>query len=319
MDDIESDSITYLVDYLFQQLPDDAELKYIDAQKIFYLVKKRLDSENQIARSLPIYWYVHGPMSKSVSYATASAKNEGIINGMTTSTGGQVFKAGTNDPPEVERNSDLIAAENAIENVLEDYDIFTSLDERLEEEIYVDAPFEFQTYYKFDVLPKIEEFSHEFFIQTEPPEEIAFRLARAEAKFPGESSFDECQERFSRFVTIAETYLENVDEVEKELAEVFYDLAASAWFLFAKKLRIVRHDEAYDDNVDGWVANYRNFRYSFDTDLHSFEELVNERYKLEGRRTTSRVPEDVAWGRVGTALLSGNEESPSQASNSDES
>lgn len=308
MKNVDLDPLTYLIDYVFEELPEGAELKYIDAQKIFYLTQQRLDADNRVAQSLPFYWYIHGPMSKAVSYSLNTAKQEGIIDGQTTPTAGQVYTPGQAAPPEIEEDGDLERAKEAIDEVLEEYDIFSDLDERLRDDIYVDAPYNFQLYYKFEVLPAIEEFAGEHYIVTHPPDEIQFRLARAEAKFPTDPAFNECSHLFSRFITLAETYLEEVDESEKAAVETFEQLANDAWELFAKRLRIEEHDDAYDDDIDSWKLEYNSSLQSFDSDLRSFEVTLNEQYDLydDPSEESVRVSEDSAWGVVNSSLLEEN-------------
>lgn len=305
MENIDLSPLTHLIDYILETLPEGAELKYIDAQKIFYLTQQRLDSDNRVARSLPFYWYIHGPMSKAVSYTLNNAKQEGVIEGETTPTAGQVYTSGQADPPAIKEDEDLERAEEAINEVLEEYDIFSDLDQRLREDIYVDAPYDFQIYYKFEILPAIEEFAGEHYVVTHPTEEIQFRLARAEAKFPSDPAFEECRHLFSRFVTLAETYLEEMDESEKTAVETFERLANDAWELFAKRLRIEQHDEAYDDDVESWELEYKSSLQSFDSDLRTFEATLNDRYNRYDAQTedSSRVPEDSGWGVVGSALI----------------
>lgn len=308
MENIDLDPLTYLVDYVFGKLPEGAELKYIDAQKIFYLTQQRLDAENRVAQSLPFYWYIHGPMSKAVSYSLNSAKQNGIIEGKTTPTAGQVYTPGQTNPPAVEEDEDLQRAKEAIDEVLEEYDIFSDLDERLRDDIYVDAPYDFQLYYKFEVLPAIEEFAGEYYIVTHPPDEIQYRLARAESKLPTDPAFTEFNHLFSRFITLAETYLGSVDESEKTAVESFEQLANDAWELFAKRLRIEEHDDPYDEDVDSWELEYQSSLQSFDSDMRSFEATLNETYDRYNfsPEESGRVSGDSAWGVVNSSLLEQN-------------
>jgi hypothetical protein len=247
-------------------------------------------------------------MSKAVSYSLNTAKQGGIIEGKTTPTAGQVYTQGQSNPPEVDKDKDLEQAEKAIGEVLEEYDIFSDLDERLQDDIYVDAPYNFQIYYKFEVLPAIGEFVKEHHIVTHPPDEIQFRLGRAEAKFPTDPAFEECSHMFSRFITLAETYLNEVNESEKTAAESLEKLANDAWELFAKRLRIEEHDDEYDKNVESWELEYNNSVQSFDSDLRSFEATLNKRYDLYGDspEESVRVSENSGWGVVNSALLKDN-------------
>lgn len=304
----DSDLLAHLLSHTLQLLPGDPELTYIDAQKIFYLTQKRLDSENQVAAELPFYWYLHGPMSKAVSYTLHDAKDNGVVDGRTTATGGQVYTPGTADPPAVDRDGDVAEAEAAVEAVVREYDVSGELDERLREEIYVDAPYEFQQYYKFELLPAVEEFTREPYYLTHTPDELQFRLARAEAKAPADDAFDEWRQRLSRFVTLAETYLETVDESEKPMAETFERVARDVWKLFAKRLRIEEHDEAYTDDVEAWKMEYRSSQQSLDDSLRRFEATLVEQFDLYGTRDGAdeqsvRVPEQSGWGAVANSLL----------------
>jgi hypothetical protein len=314
METIDTGPLVHLLDHALRELPDGTELTYIDAQKIFYLTRRRLDSDNRIAQSLPVYWYVHGPMSKAVSYTLNTAKQAAVVDGETTPTAGQVYTRGDGEPPEIDDDEDLQRARAAIDAVLDEYDLSSDLDDRLREDIYIDAPYDFQRYYKFDVLPAIEEFAREHYVITHPPEEIRFRLARAEATVPSEPAFSEFGRLFSRFVTLAETYLDEVDESEKTAVETFEQLAHDAWDVFAKRVRIEVHDDAYEDTVASWELEYERARQSFDGDLRSFEATLDDqldRFGASGSESADaheeslRVSEDSGWGAVNSALLEG--------------
>jgi hypothetical protein len=250
-------------------------------------------------------------MSKAVSYTLRDAKHSDVVDGRTTATGGQVYTPGSADPPAVDRDEDVVAAERAVEAVVAEYDVFGELDERLREEIYVDAPYEFQRYYKFELLPAVKAFAREPYYLTHTPEEIQFRLARVEGKAPTDEGFAEWRRRLSRFVTLAETYLETVDESEKPMAETFERLAEDVWELFAKQLRIEEHDAAYADDVDGWKLEYDNSQQSLDDSLRRFEATLEEQFDLydapDGRDEQSvRASEESGWGTVADSLLEGS-------------
>lgn len=105
---------------------------------------------------------------------------------------------------------------------------------------------------------------------------------------------------FSRFVTLAETYLEAVDESEKIAVETFEQLADDAWTLFAKRLRIEEHDEEYDEKRDAWQLEYDNSLQSFGTDLRRFEATLDEQYDAYDATPDDsvRVSADSGWAAV---------------------
>lgn len=300
MEDPDLTPSKHLVCRVFDALPAGTELSYIDAQKILYLTQRRLDADDWVAASLPFYWYVHGPMSTVVSHALFEARREGVLEARTTETGGQVYTPGTADPPGVERDTALERAESALSTVLDEYDVSGSLDERLREAVYVDAPYDFQSYYKFEVLPAVEAFTRQPYFLAVPPAELQFRLARAEAKVPTAAGFGDWRRRFSRFVTLAERYLDAVDESTKHGVEAFERLADDAWVAFAKRLRIAEHDPAYDDDVDGWRIAAEEALESFDDALDRFERT---RVAVDHDSQFARVPEDDGWGVVAESLL----------------
>ncbi|WP_436931551.1 hypothetical protein [Halosimplex halobium] len=313
MSKYEIEPLTHLLEYLFDEIEEGEKLSYIDVQKIFFLTREKLDDDNRIVDLLPVYWYVHGPMSKAVSHALFDAKEKGVIAGTATySRGaaggvGQSYVQGEQDAPEVEYDADLRAAESTISTVLEEYyESDDSLSERLEDQVYsTHAPFEFQTYYKFEVQPSITRFARNPTPLTEPPSEIAFRLARAEGKFPSDPGFEECRRAFSRFVSLSETYLDSVDESEKPLAEDFVELADLAWEVFARNLRVHYHDDSYEDNRPDWERKFREGLEDFDLQLRRFENEMKQKDIAEPNRDTGSDPVgvDSAWGRVASSLL----------------
>lgn len=68
--------------YLFGKGVTDAgvdSVRFIDVQKVLYLLQKEADSTSSIADLWDFYWYLHGPMAAGVSQASTFAIDRWIV------------------------------------------------------------------------------------------------------------------------------------------------------------------------------------------------------------------------------------------------
>ncbi|MDH5020386.1 hypothetical protein [Halobacterium rubrum] len=286
-------------------MDEETYLYYLDVQKVFYYLKKRLDDDNDIAQQLPYYWYLDGPVSDEVQSTVNRARDLGAVETEKSVDGGLKFKQAPEGPDLEFTGDSYTAAAAALERVLEeDYDIYADLEQKLGE-VYEDAPYEFQRFFKFEVMDAVEEYD-----QGVPwhysTEEISNLIGTAEAYLPVGDQFNEVNKLYSRFYTVAKRYLEVVDD-DRHGSGTFNELAKSFWQLFCYRLRMVEHDPEYEDDLEGWESDYMMKKESFEAEIKQFREFVAQ--ELEGNSdgpTDFQSPQESGWGKVVEGLQQDN-------------
>lgn len=291
----ETDRLVGLLSHVLDEVDDETYLYYLDVQKVFYYLQKQLDADNTISQQLAYYWYLDGPVSDEVQETADRARELGAVETESTKEGLR-FKRAKSGPELEFTDEDYVAAEAALDRVLkEDYHIHSSLGEKLND-VYRDAPYDFQPFYKFEVLDAVDEYDQGF-PWAYSPEEILNLIATAEAYLPTNDSFEEVNTMFSRFVTTAEQYLSNV-EGDRTGSGSFDDLAYSCWKLFCYRLRMVEHDPEYDSKLDQWESDYQMKLSSFEDEIKQFREFVNEEFSGASNEVHYRSDADSEWASV---------------------
>lgn len=295
----ETDRLVGLLSHVLDEVDDETYLYYLDVQKVFYYLQKRLEPDNAIAQQLAYYWYLDGPVSDEVQETANRARELGTVETEPTEEGIR-FKRAESGPELAFTDQDYIAAEAALERVLEeDYQIRSSLGEKLDD-VYEDAPYDFQPFYKFEVLDAIDEYNQGF-PWAYSPEEIQNLIATAEAYLPINDSFEEVNTMFSRFVTTSERYLSAVGE-DRAGSGAFDDLAYSYWKLFCYRLRMVEHDPEYDAKLEQWEMDYQMKLSSFEEEIAQFRTFLNEEFTENPSQSQYRSGADSEWASVVTGL-----------------
>jgi hypothetical protein len=300
MDTSEHDELLGLLVHVFETQDRIDGLVYLDIQKIFYHLRERLeDDDNETKRLLPYYWYIDGPVSDTVQSTVNRGRITGILQSKPTAkTGaGEWFELNEDhDGLEPSVSSDAFeVARTEIENVLEeDYEVFSSHEEKIEE-IYDDAPYDFQPYFKFDVLFELERFA-DGFPWALSPEELSSQISTAEAYLPLELEFEEFNTLFSRYVNTAKRYFDFVSDEDRQFADRFKQLSESVWRVYCQQLRILEHDQYYDSHTDAWETKYDREKKLVANDIVEFRRLLDS--EMEGGAERSRIPEDNTWGRI---------------------
>jgi hypothetical protein len=295
----EKEALLELLTHVFESDDRIQGLVYLDIQKIFYHLRGRLSDENSVTDLLPYYWYIDGTVSDTVQEAV----NHGLTADAfetepTARTGsGEWFEPTGEYTPSADDfdRDDIEVAKREIENVLaEDYDVFADHAEKIED-IYEDAPYEFQRFFKFKILFELERFANgrPMFLGTDGLES---QVTTAEAYLPLDSEFDEFNAIFSRYVNTAKRYLGSVSDEDRTLADRFKQLSESVWRLYCQQLRLLEHDRYYDSETDEWEEEYERTKSLVANDLVEFRRLLDIEFE-EGDDVT-RVPEDSTWGRI---------------------
>jgi hypothetical protein len=301
MEQTEKETLLGLLSHVFETNEDIDGLVYLDIQKIFYYLRRRLGDDNEIFELLPYYWYIDGTVSDTVEQSVNHGLENGVITAETTTrTGSGKWHQMSEDfsPTEVAVNeTDYETAKEELDTVLrEDYDVFSSYEEKLGD-IYEDAPYEFQDYFKFHVLQELERFANGR-PWTYNPEQFKTNISTAEAYLPLDAEFEEFNTLFSRYVNTATRYFDSVKNESREFADRFKQLSESVWRLYCQQLRLLEHDEYYDVKRDEWEDEYERTKKLVTNDLIEFRRLLDVEFGDSDDVSTSRVPEDSAWGQI---------------------
>lgn len=275
----------------------------MDYQKILYMLKKRLSKDHEINNSLQFYWYLHGPYSTPVANGVQKLAQRDVLKTCEKSKGKGYVLGGQNFKREGKLNEERILGE--FYEIIEDYDFFEPRDEILKD-IYVDAPFEFQRYYKFVIKPLIEEIEDESLVVVPEGGEkkIMNKLMKAEGKLPRNNEFPKFNQFFSRFVTLSDTLFENLElEDYPEGLDYFCDIANEMWSVFCKKLRMVEHDPYYDFKVDKWNRIYNRSLKELSEKIESFEIFISDSIVDHPDIEEIRAEEDSPWGVVAQGII----------------
>jgi hypothetical protein len=306
---------------------EGTHLSFLDIQKILYHLRQRLDDDNALAQSLPYYWYFDGPVSDVVKQTVDKACTEDILEAdRSQGTNNERYKLVTDggvatqssstleigDTSDIEVSDDLSTALSVVETVLdEDYNIRNSYVDKVEP-VYQDAPYEFQRYCKFEILEEVQMFVHNrpWAIQ---PSALYSVISKGEMWLPLDSEFTEFNDLYSTYVSLSRRYLESVDSKQKSGNIRFGDLTESMWETFCYQLRLIVHDDYYDnpDNLESWKDDFQQKRDQFADQLNRFKLFINNKMKTGKdeeptpiNEIPSQISEDSPVGAATVAYLS---------------
>lgn len=279
------------------ELGEGERLSFIDINKILFYLERRLNEDNELREHLTPYWYQDGPMVTTVQ----SVVNWGQSVGALEKADGW-FHA-SHPTTELPEDDDVREAKRAIEAVLdEDYPIAGSLDEKIEQ-VYEDAPFEFQRRFKRRVLPMIEDLDS---FPPASPDEVYRAVNSAEAYLPLEEAFAEVNACYAEYLDVSQAFLAPKESLSGDEIEAYTELSESYWVLFCKKLRLETvGPDIEEDRLAYWEETYRDGLEEFRIGLAEFEEAFVE--ASANTQPPSRVSEDSSWGRVANELLNNSD------------
>lgn len=295
----EKAALLELLSHVFESEEEINGLVYLDIQKIFYHLRERLDEDNAVKDLLPYYWYMDGTVSDTVQEAVNHGLESGALSSKPTArTGaGEWYEPSDEYEPSIEGFDldDLETAKKEIERTLEeDYNVFSSHEEKIEE-IYEEAPYDFQHYFKLNILFAVEQFAggRPLYLGTE---NLASEISTAEAYLPLDPEFEEFNAMFSRYANTAKRYLDIVNTETRIYSDRFKQLTEGIWRLYCQQLRLLEHDPFYDSKVEEWAAEYGRTRKLIANDLVEFRQLLDS--EVEGEEQTVRISEDSSWGKI---------------------
>lgn len=290
----------YLIDAILEELPEDEHIYQIDLHKILFLLRENLKDTNYVNDYLPFYWYRHGPVCDVANSAAQQATKQAFIERDQTQNVTR-YRRGPKRPErpsvDAEQESEFELAIEQLKGVVESYDFHRKRDELVEEEVYTRAPYRFQPFFKFEVIPAVEQFDGD----RDSADRIDTLLYLGEGKLPVADAFEEFNEVYSRYGSISSRYLEHQYGNETLLQAKFEALTDKTWLLFSKLLRVVEHEDYYDDRVAEWENSYSGELNSYRNELRSFESMVADEFTDSDR--VERADLDSAWGSVADAIL----------------
>lgn len=292
-----------LVD-IVSESPDDAYIVTMDFHKIIYLLSQKLPEDHSLQKYMPFYWYKHGPLSEAVSQELNVLQEEEILRSEEKKQGTKFVKE-ENSISSCEKAPELEKARRLLQQIVEEYDFHKSRKEVLREEIYPNAPYEFQPYYKYKVLPAITKIQGGLskFLSHPEYKGVLSVLSKAEAKLPLKKEFRSFNALFSRFVSLTtqslkhvqKKHISTVHEYLAEIGEPIYDV-------FCKKLRTVAYDPPYQEQVKHWEKRYHSEFTCVQRKLGDFESFVANHLEKSFIDSVSRLPPNSAWGVVAKEL-----------------
>lgn len=273
----------------------------MDYQKILYLLKKRLSDDPEINRSLQFYWYLHGPYSTLIADGVQTLVQNNDLKTSDQSKGkGYVLD---DDNSQRKLNNTII---NEFNNIVEDYNFFEPREEILKN-IYSNAPYKFQRYYKFEFKPLIEEIEDEssFVLPEDRKRKLMNKMMMAEGKLPENNKFPKFNQVFSRFVTLSDTFFENLETKDyPEGLDHLCDISKEMWSVFCNRLRILEHDPYYDHQVEKWERIYKRSLKTLSEKIENFDMFISESTENYQDIEETRSDEDSPWGTVAQSLIS---------------
>jgi|GEM_PF-1655010 len=300
-------AIKELIKHIVEKTVETEDVDYVgkmDFHKILYLLKDRLDESNQLYNLLPFHWYKHGPYSQVATHAVKELEDDSVISS-TDEGEGEGYTIGDNEFKFSEENKDLREAKEELIIILDEFNFLEKRDRLLNEEIYPDAPYDFQRHFRFECVPSFEKFKDNYSSYSARTAHSLFKrkMTMAEAMLPLENEFEDFNRVFSRLVTLTDRYFEGIEELKKEDAEQLEDLTSKAWDLFAKKLRIHTSDDMSNRFQEQWIKDYKEEKKEFESRLKHFESEVLKKLGKKGLPEFNKPSEDSGWGIIAKELL----------------
>ncbi|MCL9814353.1 hypothetical protein [Natranaeroarchaeum aerophilus] len=288
----------YLTGELLDQLPNGTHIYKLDLHKILYLVQANLGEDNDISKALPFYWYLHGPVSQPAFDAGTRAARTGVASVEETGDATK-FMPGPETPPEPSIGSaDLDEAVDQLGRVVEEYRFREQRDRMLQDEIYVDAPYEFQPEFKFTTLPALQNFACE---ENRTASDLEQVLYRAEGKLPLDPAFEAFNTRFSRFVSLADTFLTAETNEYPLLRAELTELTETTWQVFCNRLRYETASGTDAETLERWEQQANQSLATYEQSLTDFESRLLDAgiYAQNASRATENEP----WAKVTKSIL----------------
>lgn len=284
---INKDALNHLIAHLFK-VKYNTRLTKTHIHKILFKLKLELPENNPLRDHLPFYWYNHGPFSGEVAAGITSLTRSGVLAG-DVSEDYTLFELKKEPPPaEVEG---LEEATETLERIVRNVNFFHF--KPFIDEIYREhAPYTFMPLFKLDFLSALQDYFERISsgqqtfdtytgIHTEV-DRLEDLLYECEAETPSDELFTPFNKSFSTLVTAASRVFDHIRENSEHtfLVETLGHTANTAWETFAKGIRILHHDNYYDNEVEHWKREYRESLSFLSTHVEYFDKYVLAEIKV---------------------------------------
>lgn len=294
-----SDAIKPLIIALLETTDESVPIFKTTIQKVLYSLKNELPEDNKIRRYLPYYWYLHGPHSDIVKNSIYELEASGILTTYETSMGKKAFRLAGEVSYKVDDDlkDAIIRSENILRKVRR-----MGLNAFIKKIYDSNAPTAFIPMFKLKFLDPLEDYSTYHRISTKTIESLENVLYDSEANLPSDALFDEFNPSFSSFVTSTSRILNFFIETEEPkrdpivLNYIFNISSENVWWTFANGIRIIDHDEFYNNSIMLWEAEYGRY-------LSLYSNKIDEFY--DNTRSLIKPPCNMKPGKILSSLING--------------
>ena len=263
--------------------------------KTIFKAKQESESDN-IKNCAPFYWFNYGPYSELVEAVLHELLFTGDLREAKVSEETSLLVI---DVKGIEDHD--IMFDEFLQNYAQDIKKFDSIvmdmnffeiDKHIREIYHKYAPFPFMKIYPHEFLPKLKKlYSKIISGQTSlspwaESEELENLLYECEANLPEDPIFENFNQSFSHYVTALSRALD--DEIDAVIFSSAFELADEIWFTFAKGVRILAHDEFYNNRIPQWKYQFNIDCWNLAQKVKKFDEQVLKKCKFKSIDLTEK-------------------------------
>lgn len=301
-----------LISHIFSENKSLRIPKY-SIHKVLFKLKVELPEENSIKDFLPFYWYNYGPFSEVIESKIDELKQNGTLKEYYISEGRKLL--GLENEVTSSNTNDLEEAKDLLYNIIRDVD-FYNVGSFVDDIYRKYAPCNFMPLFKLDFLSLLEKYVELELLgrqilnrsmDSQNIKEMENLLYDCEAELPYDSFYKPFNNCFSSYVTSANTafdYIKDNNDNSQYLGEQVLHTAKTAWFTFAKGIRIsdIGHDEYYNSKLVYWDGQYEKSIIDFNIHVNNFNSNVLNEIRPSG--LSVGTPSD-ASKRILSSIVSG--------------
>lgn len=252
--------------------------------KVLLKTKKLLPDANPVKGYLAYYWYVDGPYSEVIYNNIDKLVSMGVVNRHKTDKY-ETYKLAParSFVPLILPNGHVDIAKEIVSQVAKTFsNVETAIDE-----IYAEAPFHWYVAYHRKFQPRFKSYGKALLDGREnmfSKDEISDCLDDAVLEYPGTPGFIGHQRIFMDFSKMLNSFFyssKSGTDICNELLRALLPLADRIWKVFAEGVRIVYHDDYYNDKVEEWKNAYKSSIDTLDSDIiqytKKFESVGDDR------------------------------------------
>ncbi len=287
--------LKFLILRIFYLKGENSRISKRAIHKAIFKAKQESKSDN-IKNCAPFYWFNYGPYSELVE----AVLNELLFTGDLTEVRVSEETSLLTMVTKGRKNHENMFNEFSINYAkdIEKFDVivrnmnFFMLDRHIMEIYNEYAPFTFMKIYPHAFLPKLKTLYSKIItgqttlsLEAEN-EELEDLLYECEANLPVDSLFENFNLSFSTYATALSRALDG--ERDTSIFSSALELADEIWFTFAKGVRILAHDEFYNDRVPQWTYQFNIDCLNLAQKVKRFDEVVLEKCKFKSINLTEK-------------------------------